>query len=200
MPGKHLGFGMTTVLLAGWMAAGATEYQIDPAHSDILFKVRHMTISTVTGSFPEISGSFDVDPKNLEATRGSAVIKVAGINTNNAKRDADLKSDNFFSADKFPEIKFVSKAVRKVNMADTTCELEGDLTIRDVTKEIVLNVKGTGLLSDDGWGNERAAFTATGRINRFDFGLKWNKMIETGGFIVGADVDLVLSFEGVHHK
>jgi len=104
MSGKHIGFRMATVLLAGWMAAGATEYQIDPAHSDVLFKVRHMTISTVTGSFPEISGSFDVNPKNLEASRGSAVIKVSGINTNNVRRDEHLKSDDFCNADKFPEI------------------------------------------------------------------------------------------------
>jgi len=85
-------------------------------------------------------------------------------------------------------------------MADSTCELVGELTIRDVTKEIALNVKGTGILPADSKGDERAAFTATGRINRFDFGLKWNKMIETGGLVLGADVDLVLSFEGVHHK
>jgi len=198
MLGKHIVLGAATVLLAGWMNANATEYQIDPAHSEVSFKVKHLTISTVTGSFSDVSGSFDVDLKNLAATKGSAVIKVASITTNNVKRDTHLKSNDFFNADSFPEIKFVSKSVTNVNMADTTCDLTGDLTIRDVTKEITLKVKGTGILANDGWGNERAAFSATGRINRFDYNLKWNKAIETGGLVVAPDVDLVLSFEGVH--
>ncbi len=197
MFGKHIVLGAAMTLLAG-MTANATEYQIDPAHSEIAFKVKHLTISTVTGTFSDITGSFDVDVKNLAATKGSAVIKVASISTNNEKRDNHLKSDDFFNAEKFPEIKFVSKSVRNVNMADTTCDLVGDLTIRDVTKEIVLKVKGTGILANDGWGNQRAAFSATGRINRFDFNLKWSKALETGGLVVAQDVDIVLSFEGVH--
>lgn len=179
------------------VSAQAAEYQIDAAHSDVQFRVRHMGISTVTGSFGEFSGSFSVDPKKVEATTGSAVIKVASINTNNERRDGHLKSDDFFNAEKFPEIKFTSKAVRNVNYKDSTAELVGDLTIRDVTKEIVLKVKGTGILAKDPWGNERAAFTATGTINRFDFDLKWNNLIEGGGFVVAPEVDIVLAFQGV---
>jgi polyisoprenoid-binding protein YceI len=188
---------LATVLLAGTLSAHAAEYNIDAAHSDVLFKVKHMGISTVTGSFGEFSGSFDVDPKNVGKTTGSLTIKVNSINTNNAKRDNHLKSDDFFNAEKYPEIKFVSKSMRKINMKDSTAELVGDLTIRDITKEIVLKVKGTGILPRDPWGMERAAFTATGRINRFDYNLKWNSLIEGGGMVVAPDVDLVLAFEGV---
>ncbi len=180
--------------------AGATEYQIDPAHSEILFKVKHMGISTVTGRFDNFSGSFNVDVKNLGATKGMATIEVGSVNTSNVKRDGHLKTDEFFNAEKYPQMKFVSKSVRNVNMADTSCELVGDLTIRDVTKEVVLKVKGGGILANDGWGNERAAFTASGTINRIDFGLKWNKLTEAGGFMVAPTVKLELSFEGVHPK
>ena len=175
----------------------AADYQIDPAHSDVVFKVKHMGISTVTGTFGDVSGSFNVDPKNVAATTGSAVIKVASINTNNLKRDNHLKSDDFFNAEQFPEIKLVSKAVKNVNMADSTADLVGDLTIRDVTKEIVLKVKGTGILAKDPWGMERAAFTAKGQVNRFDYNLKWNAALEAGGFVVAPEVELVLAFEGV---
>lgn len=181
-------------LLAG--AASAAEYQIDPTHSEVNFRVKHMGLSTVSGRFDQISGSFDVDPKNLAASKGSATIPVASINTNNAKRDGHLKGDDFFAADKFPEIKFVSKSVKNVNMADTTCDLVGDLTMRDVTKEITLKIKGNGLGKDD-WGNERAAFHASGKINRQDFNLKFNKLVEATGAVMVSDmVDLDLNFEG----
>jgi len=184
-------------LLVGALSVGAAEYNIDASHSDVQFKVKHMGISTVTGSFGEFSGSFNVDPKNVGATTGSAVIKVASVNTNNARRDGHLKGDDFFNVEQFPEMKFKSKAVRKINMKDSTAELVGDLTIRDVTKEIVLKVKGTGILARDPWGMERAAFTATGMINRFDYNLKWSALLESGGMVVAPEVELVLAFEGV---
>jgi polyisoprenoid-binding protein YceI len=183
-------------LLVGALSATAAEYQIDASHSDVLFKVKHMGISTVTGSFAEFSGSFDVDPKKIGESKGSLTIKTASVNTNNAKRDGHLKSDDFFNAEKYPDITFKSKSVRNINMKDSTCDLVGDLTIRDVTKEIVLKVKGTGILARDPWGMERAAFTATGRINRLDYNLKWNSVMESGGMVVAPEVDLVLAFEG----
>jgi polyisoprenoid-binding protein YceI len=194
---RSLRLGAFATILAGALSVGAAEYSIDASHSDVLFKVKHMGISTVTGSFSEVSGSFNVDPKNVSATTGSAVIKVASVNTNNAKRDGHLKSDDFFNAEQFPEIKFVSKAVRNVNLKDSTADLVGDLTIRDVTKEITLKVKGTGILAKDPWGMERAAFTAKGMINRFDYNLKWNSLLESGGLVVAPEVELVLAFEGV---
>jgi polyisoprenoid-binding protein YceI len=154
---------LLVTLVAGTVTLHAAEYQIDAAHSDVTFRVKHMGISTVTGSFGEFSGSFNVDPKKVEATTGTAVIKAASINTNNARRDNHLRNDDFFNAEQFPEIRFVSKAVRNVNMADSTADLVGDLTIRDVTKEIVLRVKGTGILAKDPWGNAENIIATTNK-------------------------------------
>jgi polyisoprenoid-binding protein YceI len=121
---------------------------------------------------------------------------VNSISTGNPKRDAHVKSEEFFDAAHFPEMKFVSKEVRDINEKDSTCTLIGDLTIRGTTKDVALKIKGGGIIND-GWGNERAAFTANGKINRFDYGLKWNKTVEAGGLVVGQDVELNLAFEGV---
>jgi polyisoprenoid-binding protein YceI len=180
----------------GLAAAAAETYSVDTAHTDITFKVRHMGISNVTGKFERFGGTFTVDPKNVKATTGNLTIDVNSINTGNAKRDGHLKSEEFFDAAHYPEIKFASKEVRDINEKDSTCTLIGDLTIRGTTKEVALKVKGGGIMND-GWGNERAAFTATGKINRFDYGLKWNKTVETGNLVVGQDVELNLAFEGV---
>jgi polyisoprenoid-binding protein YceI len=189
--------GSMFILAAMVAGAGATTYTVDTAHTDITFKVRHMGISNVTGKFEKFGGAFDVDPKNIKATKGNLVIDVNSINTSNAKRDAHLKSDEFFDAAHHPEIKFVSKDVKDINEKDSTATLIGDLTIRGITKEVALKIKGGGIMND-GWGNERAAFTANGKINRFDYGLKWNKTVEAGGLVVGPEVELILAFEGVH--
>ncbi|MEO6096093.1 MAG: YceI family protein [Fibrobacteria bacterium] len=173
----------------------AETYDVDTAHSDISFKVRHMGISNVTGKFQKFGGSFEVDPKNIKATKGNLTIDVNSISTANEKRDGHLKGEDFFDAAHHPEIKFVSKEVKDVNEKDSTATLVGDLTMRGVTKEIALKIKGGGIIKD-GWGNERAAFTASGKINRFDFGLKWNKAVETGSLVVSKEVDLNLAFEG----
>lgn len=182
------------MLMAGSVQAAV--YEIDTAHSDVLFKVKHMGISTVTGKFEKFGGTFSVDPENIKATKGNATIDVNSISTSNPKRDGHLKGDDFFDVEHFPTIKFVSKEVRDIKKKDSTCTLLGDLTIRGNTKEIALHVKGGGVMKD-GWGNERAAFTASGRINRLDFGIKWNKLVEAGGLVVAPEVDLELNFEGV---
>lgn len=186
-------FVMAASVLAG--RAAAAEYTIDPAHSEIVFKIRHMGLSTVTGRFDTFTGTFDVDPKNVKGTKGSAVIQTGSINTNNAKRDGHLKADDFFAADKHPEIRFSSKEVKEVNEKDSTATLLGELTMRGVTHPVALKVKGGGVIND-GWGNERAAFTATGKLNRFDYGLKWNKAVEAGRLVAGEEVELHLAFEG----
>jgi polyisoprenoid-binding protein YceI len=177
-------------------AASAETYNVDTSHSDVVFKVRHMGISNVTGKFEKFGGTFSVDPKNIKSTTGDLTIDVNSINTGNPKRDGHLKGDDFFDAAKNPQIKFVSKSVKDINEKDSTCTLVGDLTMRGVTKEIALKVRGGGIMND-GWGNERAAFTASGKVNRFDYGLKWNKTVEAGGLVVGPEVELVLAFEGV---
>ena len=187
-----------SMLLVSALAASvhAVPFSVDTAHTDITFKVRHMGISNVTGKFEKFGGTFEVDPKNVKATKGGLTIDVNSINTGNAKRDGHLKGEDFFDAAKHPEIKFVSKEVKDVNEKDSTATLIGDLTIRGITKPVSLKIKGGGIIND-GWGNERAAFTATGKINRFDYGLKWNKALETGSMIVSQEVDLILAFEGV---
>ncbi len=184
--------------LSIWTSASASEFTIDAAHSEIIFKVKHLGISTVTGHFLKFSGSFIVDAKNVKATKGSAVIDAASINSGNDKRDEHLKGPDFFEVAKFPELKYASKEVRKVSDKDSTCELVGDLTMHGVTKEIILTVKGGGILANDGWGNERAAFSASGKLNRKDFGLNFGKIMDNGGLVVGDMVDVVLSFEGVY--
>lgn len=189
-------FGSLLLVSALASVAHAETYSIDTSHSDITFKVRHMGISNVTGKFEKFGGSFDVDPKNIKATKGAMTIDVSSINTSNAKRDGHLKGDDFFDAANHPTIKFVSKEVKDINEKDSTATLVGDLTIRGVTKPVSLKIKGGGIIND-GWGNERAAFTANGKINRFDYGLKWNKALETGGMVVAPEVDLILAFEGV---
>ena len=191
-----------TLQLASFAAAAllglaqAETYSVDTAHSDIAFKVRHMGISNVTGKFEKFGGTFSVDPKNIKATTGNLTIDVNSVYTGNAKRDGHLKSDDFFDAASHPTMTFVSKEVKDVNEKDSTATLVGDLTIRGVTKPVSLKIKGGGIMND-GWGNERAAFTANGKINRFDYGLKWNKTVEAGGLVVAPEVELNLAFEGV---
>ena len=184
------------LLVSALAAAHGETYNVDTAHTDISFKVKHMGISTVTGRFEKFGGTFDVDPKNIKATKGNLTIDVNSVSTGNPKRDGHLKSPDFFDVAQFPEMKFVSKQVTDVNEKDSTATLLGDLTLHGVTKEVALKIKGGGIIND-GWGNERAAFSAHGKINRFDYGLKWNKTVEAGGLVVSQDVELNLSFEGV---
>ncbi len=180
--------------LAAAMPAAAEVFAIDPSHSEIGFKVRHMGITNVRGNFNSFSGSFDLDTKDLAKTTGHATIEVASIDTDDEKRDGHLKGPDFFDVEKFPKMEFKSTAVKNVNMKDTTCELVGKLTIKGVTKEITLKVKGGGVAKNP-WGQTVAGFTAQGVINREDFGLTWNKALETGGFLVGKEVTLDLAFE-----
>lgn len=194
-----LGVFAALALAAAPAKAAPAEYEIDAAHSEILFKVKHMGLSTVTGRFNTFSGSFTVDPKSIKDTKGQALIEVKSINTGNEKRDGHLVSPEFFDAGKFPEIRFVSKEVKDVNEKDSTCTLVGDLTMKGVTKAIQLKVKGEGLAKDP-WGNQKAAFAAKGVINRQDFGLSWNKALETGGVMVSNEVNLELNFQGTQKK
>ncbi len=188
---KTLALGL---MITGLVNVQAAEYEIDPSHSDAVFRVKYMGLSTVSGRFEKFSGSFTLDTSNVLATKGSAVIDANSINTNETKRDGHLRSEDFFHVEKHPEIKFVSKSVKA--KGKDGYQLIGDLTMRGVTKEIALDVKPGGL-GKDPWGNTRAAFEASGKINRKDWGLQWNKALEAGGLLVGEDVTLDLSFQGV---
>lgn len=170
----------------------AGPWQIDSAHSSANFAVRHLMISTVKGSFTDIAGTVAYDPSASERAEVDAKIPVATIRTGDEKRDAHLRSADFFDAEKYPWITFTGKRIE----GDATEEfrLIGDLTIRDVTREVVLNVTNEGSGTDP-WGNERMGFSATTKVNRQDFGLKWNVALETGGFLVGDDIKITIDVE-----
>ncbi len=174
--------------------AKAAEYAIDSDHTNIVFKVGHLGISSVTGRFERFSGSLHFDANNVENTRASATIDVASINTGVEKRDDHLRSADFFEVEKFPHIKFASTGIK--NVRDSKFQIVGDLTIRGVTQSIALDAELGGVVKDP-WGNQRVAIAATATINRKDFGLGWNQVLETGGLLVGEKIDIELEVEGV---
>ncbi len=169
-------------------------YQIDPAHSSAHFAVRHMMIANVRGEFTKVSGSFSYDPENPANSAIDATIEVSSLHTNDPDRDQHLKSGDFLEADKFPQITFRSKSVTP---EDGELAVRGDLTIHGVTREVKLTVEGPTPETKDPWGNTRVGATATGKINRKDFGLSWNVALEAGGVLVGEDVKLSLDVQGI---
>ncbi len=180
--------------VAGLLAAGLTaaEWKIDPAHSAASFSVRHMMVSTVRGHFGKISGTVNYDPDAPEKAQVAAEIDVASIDTRNEKRDAHLRSEDFFYADQYPTMVFRSKRVERTGGG---LRLIGDLTIRGVTREVAFDVEGPAPPVKDARGNLRTGATATAKINRTDFGLKWNRALEAGGWTVGHDVTITVDVE-----
>lgn len=168
-------------------------WQIDSAHTSAQFAVRHMMIATVKGSFSEITGTVSYDPETGHADIDVA-IPVATIDTRSAQRDAHLRSPDFFDATSYPTISFKGKRVQ--GDVNKKFKLIGDLTMRGVTREIVLDVAPEGSTRDP-YGNERMGFSASARVNRQDFGLKWNMAIEAGGVTVGDEVKISLDVEVV---
>jgi len=169
-----------------------TTYTIDPAHSTADFKVRHLMISNVRGEFSGVSGTVQFDPANPANSKVAARIDVKTVQTREAQRDAHLKSADFFDVEKYPEMTFVSK---KVSGGDGEYTVTGDLTIHGVTKEVKLEVEGPGPEVKDPWGNFKSGASAKTKINRKDFGLVWNVALETGGVLVGEDVQITLELE-----
>ena len=167
-------------------------WQIDPAHSEVQFSARHMMISTVRGRFNQFSGTIDADEKNPEGARVFVQIETASINTNNEQRDAHLRSPDFLDAEKFPHLTFTSNRFER--KGESEGRLYGDLTIRDVTKPVVLEVEHTGLAKSP-WGTTSAGFTATTKINRKDWNLNWNVALETGGWLVGEEIKISIELE-----
>ena len=175
----------------------AADYTIDSDHSSITFKVRHLAISSVSGRFSEFAGMFSYDPNNVTTSKTDATIKIKSINTEQAKRDDHLRSPDFFDAAKFGEITFKSSAVK--NPTAEGFQLLGDLTMHGVTKPVTLDVT-VGGLGKDMYGNERAAFSATTKIDRKDWGLTWSKTLDTGAVVVGDEVTVNLEIEGIKKK
>ena len=167
-------------------------YEIDSSHSSAQFSVKHLMISNVRGEFSKVSGSVVYDPTNPAATKIDAVIDATTINTREEKRDAHLKSSDFFDTDNFPTLTFTSKQVRESN---GRLQVKGDLTMRGVTREVVLNIDGPTPEIKDPWGNTRIGATATTKINRKDWGLGWNQVLEAGGIAVGEEVTITLDIE-----
>ncbi|MCB0481451.1 MAG: YceI family protein [Flavobacteriales bacterium] len=165
-----------------------TKWSIDKAHSEIAFKVKHMMISTVTGYFQDFEANAKTDGENFENALIDFSAKTASINTKNKDRDTHLKSDDFFNADKFPEMKFVSTSFKKDG------KLIGDLTIRDVTKKVTLDVDFNGIAVDP-YGQTKAGFEIQGEVNRKDFNLTWSAVTEAGSIVVSDKVKLVLDVQ-----
>lgn len=172
--------------------ATKTTWTIDPVHSEIQFKVRHMMISTVTGQFNSFEGKLETEGDTLEGANISFSAAIDSISTNNDQRDAHLKSDDFFNAEAYPMLSFQSTSFEKVN--DTQYKLVGDFTIRDTTKSIELDVNYFGQMVDP-YGNTKAGFEINGSINRKDFGLKWSAVTEAGGIVVSDEVKLHLNVQ-----
>jgi polyisoprenoid-binding protein YceI len=167
-------------------------YKIDAMHSEIHFKIRHLMITNVTGSFSKFEGTMETSKDDFSDAKISFSAEVASINTNNAQRDGHLISADFFDAEKYPEIKFISTGITKKN--DEDYKLSGNLTIRDVTKPVDLDVTFGGTMNDM-YGQSKAGFEITGKINRKDFGLSWNAATETGGVVLSEEVKLALNVQ-----
>jgi polyisoprenoid-binding protein YceI len=167
-------------------------WNLDKAHSSVGFSVRHLVISEVTGNFKDYDISLKSTKDDYSDAVVEATIKVASINTDNEKRDAHLRTDDFFNAEKYPEIKFKSTSFEKIG--DNKYKITGDLTIRDVTKKVTFDVTYNGSIKAP-WGATVTSWKATLSLNRFDYNLKWNKTIEAGGLIAGDTINITLNLE-----
>jgi polyisoprenoid-binding protein YceI len=170
-----------------------TTWNIDPAHAVAEFKVKHMMISNVKGQFHRVTGSLTLDESNLANSRVEAVIDGASLETRDAQRNGHLKSADFLDVEKFPTLSFKSTRVSVVG--DGELAVEGDLSIRGVTRKVSFSVEGPTPPTKDPWGNTRIGLSATTKINRKDFGLTWNAALETGGILVGEEVTITLDVE-----
>lgn len=196
---KRLLASISTIIALSLPAlASATTWNIDPEHSNVGFKIRHLMVSNVKGQFDKHNGVVDINDKDITKSKVEVTIDVASINTNVQKRDDHLRSADFFDVATYPTMTFVSKKVAKAGK--DKLKVTGDLTLHGITKEVVLNVEGpTGEIKDP-WGVIRRGATASTKINRKDFGVVWNKALETGGVVVGDEVAITLEIEMIKGK
>ncbi len=173
--------------------AATTTWNIDPAHSAAEFKVKHMMISNVKGKFTGLTGKLFLNDADVSKSSIEASIPVATVNTGDDQRDGHLKSADFFDAEKFPNMSFVTTKV--VPTGEGEGKVTGDLTLHGVTKQVTFDVEGPSKPGKDPWGNTRIGLSATAKINRKDFGLEWNAALETGGVLVGEDVTISLDIQ-----
>ncbi len=171
-----------------------SNWSLDTVHSGINFSVRHMVVSKVRGRFAKFTGNVALDEGDLTRSTVEATIDASSIDTGTAQRDEHLKSADFFDVEHFPQIRFRSTGIEK--LGTERYRLTGELTIRDVSREIALDVEYGGR-GKDPWGNERVGFTAKTALDRKDFGLKWNQALETGGVLVSDRVEIELELQAV---
>ncbi|MGH7698648.1 MAG: YceI family protein [Candidatus Dormibacteria bacterium] len=169
-------------------------WKVDNAHTAIEFSVRHMMVSTVKGNFTDFAGELELDPDDPGRSRARATIQVASVDTRQAMRDQDLRSANFFDAEQFPVIRYASRAVQ--HLGGDRYRVEGELTIRDITRPLPLEVRFLGLQQSP-WGTRVAGFEASGSLSRKDFGITYNVALETGGLVVGDEVKIRVDAEAV---
>ncbi|MFM2146301.1 MAG: hypothetical protein RL732_1137 [Bacteroidota bacterium] len=187
---KH--FLSAVAILAGFVSQAQTSWNTDNSHSNVKFTVTHLVVSEVEGSFRVFSGTVKSAKPDFTDAAINFSVDVNSVNTDNEMRDKHLKSDDFFNAEKFPAMTFKGTSFKKVS--NNKYVLQGDLTIRDVTKKVTFDVTYGGTTKDP-WGNTKAGFKAKGKINRFDYNLKWNTLTEAGGTVVSKDVDIVVNLE-----
>ncbi len=190
--------GLIVTLVMGSLSAQAemARYDVDLDHSIVEFKVAHMVVSKTTGHFKDYTGFIEMDPEAGTVKALEATIKTASINTNHEKRDAHLRDADFFEVTKYPIMTYKMKSYKKTGDGYTAV---GDLTLHGVTKEITLVGNFNGVTKDP-WGNIRAGFNAEGKINRKDFGMVWNRTLDTGGLVVGDEVFIKLDIECIKAK
>ena len=169
----------------------AEVHTIDAGHSEVSFQVRHL-VTQVRGNFNDYEGTINLDPANLEKSSVDFKIKAASIDTNNADRDKHLRGEDFFFVEKFPEIAFKSKSIKKAGK--DTYDVTGTLTMRGVSKEVTLPVTYLGAVKDP-WGNEKAGFSTAVTLNRKDYGINWNAALDNGGFVLSDEVKVDINLE-----
>ena len=174
------------------MKTQETKWAIDPSHSKVAFKVKHLMISNVLGNFKEFEGAATTDGDDFSSAQISFSLNASSIDTEMADRDAHLRSADFFDAENYPKISFSGNGLK--DLGDDMYELTGELTIKDVTKSVTLSVEFGGIMPDP-WGNVKAGFSVNGKINRKDFGLNWNAALEAGGVLVGEEVKISADIE-----
>ena len=189
---------VASVALGVALPAAAEIWTIDSAHTVAGFTARHMMITNVTGVFESTAGTIDYTPGNPNATKADVTIEAKTINTRNGRRDTHLRTDDFINVGKFPAITFKSKRVQ--NVRPDGFDMVGDLTIRDVTKEVVLKVDGMAPPVKDPQGNRRVGANATTTINRKDFGVNYNRALEAGGVLIGDEVKINIEIQAVEKK
>ncbi len=180
------------LFIAAGASAQASKWNVDASHSNVKFSVSHLMVSEVEGHFSKFDGTIESPAADFNNAKINFTVDVNSVNTDNEKRDEHLKSDDFFNAEKFPKMTFAGTSFKKEKGNNYT--LEGNLTIRDVTKKVKMDVTYGGTVKDP-WGNTKAGFKTSTKISRKAYGLKWNSMMEAGGAVVGDEVTIILKME-----